>query len=381
MPAAKDSLGTDLKTGPWSSNMDHYVDDRKTTQVALVSPHRMRAYVVLAITIGALFVCFLLAMPFLPALAWALSLAILCVPSHRWIERKVASPSLAALVSVSWIGLVVVMPALWISARLITEAAAGAVVIKEKVASGEWRAMFESHNALATLVPWIEELDLPAAIGTAASWTAARAASFVGGWILQLVTIALTFYLLFYFLRDRKLVVAWLHEVSPLSIPDTRRLFNRIVDTVQATLYGTFAVAAIQGTLGGLVFWWLVLPTPLVWGLVMGVLAIVPVFGAFIVWVPVAIFLALEGNWASALILAAWGTLVIGAIDNFLYPVLVGDRLKLHTVPSFIAIVGGIILFGPSGLLLGPVAVATTIVLLEVWRVQVSSTSSAEGNA
>jgi predicted PurR-regulated permease PerM len=99
------------------------------------------------------------------------------------------------------------------------------------------------------------------------------------------------------------------------------------------------------------------------------------VLGAFIVWVPVAIFLVLEGHWASALLLTAWGTLVIGAIDNFLYPVLVGDRLKLHTVPSFIAIIGGIIVFGPPGLLLGPVAVATAIVLLEVWRIPVTNPS------
>jgi predicted PurR-regulated permease PerM len=359
--------------------MDQRVEDRKAAEVAsLGSPDRTRAYVVLAITIGALLICVLLAMPFLSALTWAVALSIVCVTSHRCIEAQVKWPSLAALISVSWIGLIVVMPAIWISARLMTEATAGAVVIKDKVASGEWRAVFESHQALVPFLPWIEELDLPGAIGAAASWTAAKAASFIRSWILQLITIALTFYFLFYFLRDRRLVVAWLHEVSPLSTADTGHLFKRIVDTVQATLYGTLAIAAIQGTLGGLIFWWLGLPTPLVWGLVMGVLAIVPVLGAFIVWIPVAIFFALEGNWSNALLLAVWGTLVIGAIDNFLYPMLVGDRLKLHTVPSFIAIVGGLILFGPAGLVLGPVAVATTITLLEVWRVPVTDPASVE---
>jgi len=377
MPGPVTGAGSALKT-----DMDQRVDTGKSAELAnLGSPNRMRAYVVLAMTIGALLVCVLLALPFLASLTWALALAILCMPSHRWIESKIKSPSLAALISVCWIGLVVAMPAIWISARLMTEAAAGAVVIKEKVASGEWRAIFESHAALKTLLPWIEELDLPGAISAGASWTAAKAASLIRSWILQLVTILLTFYLLFYFLRDRRLVVGWLNEISPLSTADTGCLFKRIVDTVQATLYGTFAVAVIQGALGGLIFWWLELPAPLVWGLVMGVLAIVPVLGAFIVWIPVAVLFALEGNWSSALLLTVWGTLVIGAIDNFLYPVLVGDRLKLHTVPSFIAIIGGIILFGPSGLLLGPVAVATTIVLLEVWRVQVTNASPTEGGA
>jgi predicted PurR-regulated permease PerM len=87
-------------------------------------------------------------------------------------------------------------------------------------------------------------------------------------------------------------------------------------------------------------FWWLSLPTPLLWGLVMGLLAIVPVLGAFVVWIPAAIFLALDGNWEKAIILFLWGGLVVSSIDNLLYPMLVGNRLKLHTVPAFISLVG-----------------------------------------
>src|SRR5688500_10349855 len=101
------------------------------------------------------------------------------------------------------------------------------------------------------------------------------------------------------------------------------RLMSRIVDMVRATLYGTVAVAALQGTLGGLRFWWLGLPVPLLWGLVMGLLAVIPVFGAFVVWMPTAIFLALDGNWGQAFILVAWGAVAIGCIDNLLYPILV----------------------------------------------------------
>jgi predicted PurR-regulated permease PerM len=354
--------------------MNQRVNQKKRTDVAnLGPPNRMRSYVLLAITIGALIVCYLLTIPFLPALTWALALAILFAPSHRWLESRLRSPGLAASISVFWIGLVVVVPAVWLGSQLVTEAATGAVAIKDKVASGEWRRVFERYPQLATLLPWAEQLDLPGTIGNAASWVATMSASLVRGWLLQLITIILTFYFLFYFLRDRKRALDWLQEISPLSAADTGRLFKRIVDTVHATLYGTIAIAAIQGTLGGLIFWWLGLPAPLVWGLVMGLLAIVPLLGAFIVWVPAAVFFILEGNWTNALILTAWGTLVIGSVDNLLYPILVGNRLKLHTVPAFISIVGGLILFGPSGLLLGPLAVAATIVLLEVWRVPVTN--------
>ncbi len=156
--------------------------------------------------------------------------------------------------------------------------------------------------------------------------------------------------------------------MSPLSQAEINRLFGRVADTVYATVYGTLTVSAVQGLLGGLMFWWLGLPAPLFWGVVMALLAAVPVVGAFVVWIPAALFLALEGSWGKALILTAWGGLVVGTIDNLLRPILVGKRLKLHTILAFISVVGGLILFGPSGLILGPVGLTVTTELLEIWR-------------
>lgn len=100
----------------------------------------------------------------------------------------------------------------------------------------------------------------------------------------------------------------------------------------------------------------------------MALLAVVPVLGAFVVWIPTALFLALEGSWGKALILTLWGMIVVGGIDNLLRPILVGNRLKLHTILAFMSVVGGLILFGPAGLILGPVALTVTTVLLEIWR-------------
>lgn len=112
--------------------------------------------------------------------------------------------------------------------------------------------------------------------------------------------------------------MAWL----PLTKPETEQVLRRVAETVHATVYGPLAVAAVQGTLGGLMFWALGLPTPLLWGLVMGLLSIVPVLGALIVWIPAAILLLMEGSWVRGLILAAWGGLVVGRIDNVLRPML-----------------------------------------------------------
>lgn len=100
----------------------------------------------------------------------------------------------------------------------------------------------------------------------------------------------------------------------------------------------------------------------------MALLAVVPVLGAFVVWIPAALFLVVEGSWGKALILAVWGTIVVGGIDNLLHPMLIGNRLKLHTILAFLSVVGGLMMFGPAGLILGPVALTTTTVLLETWR-------------
>lgn len=117
-------------------------------------------------------------------------------------------------------------------------------------------------------------------VNTAASWLTGAAASFVQGSVLQLIGIVLTFYILFYFLRDRSAVLESLRSLSPLSGAEMNRVFDGVADTVHATLYGTLAVAVVQGTLGGLMFWWLGLP----------------VLGAFVIWIPAAIFLVLEGS-------------------------------------------------------------------------------------
>jgi len=192
-------------------------------------------------------------------------------------------------------------------------------------------------------------------------------AMFVRGSLLQAAEALITFYLLFYFLRDGAAAVTLIKAWLPLAPHDADHLLRRVVDTFHATVYGTLAVATVQGTLGGLMFWALGLPAPLLWGLVMGLLSIVPVLGAFVVWIPAALLLLLDGSWLPALILTAWGGIVVGGIDNVLRPTFVGNRLRLHTIPAFISIIGGLILFGAPGFILGPMAATMTVLLVEFW--------------
>lgn len=329
----------------------------------------------LAIASGAgIVLCLFVAQPFLGAITWALTLAILFVPLHARIEGFVRHPNIAALLSTAIVMVVVVVPAIFVVERLITEAASGIQALQARVERGEMQALLDSQPALAPLGAWIDrQFDLPSMMSALATWLSNLGASFVRGSLLQVVEVVVTFYLLFYLLRDRlaarTMILTWL----PLTRPETEQVLRRVAETVHATVYGTLAVAAVQGTLGGLMFWALGLPTPLLWGLVMGLLSIVPVLGAFIVWIPAAALLLLDGSWARALVLAAWGGIVVGSIDNVLRPMFVGNRLRLHTIPAFISIIGGLVLFGAPGFILGPLAATMTMLLVQFWMRDVGS--------
>lgn len=331
--------------------------------------------VLLVVTALGLYLCARLAAPFVPAIAWALALAVLFAPLQRRLEGWVHRPNLAGAIAVLAIVLMVVVPAALVGHQLALQAGYGAHLVVTAVSSGEWRAPLDREPRLAALADRVEaQLDLPGTVASVVSWLSETAGSIVRGSVFQLLGVCLTFYLLFFFLRDRHAVLRGLRALSPLSKVEMDLMFGRLSDTIHATVYGTLAVSAAQGMLGGLMFWWLGLPAPLLWGAVMAVLAVIPVMGAFIVWVPAAIYLALVGSWGKALILALWGMLVVGTVDNLLRPVLVGRRLQQHTILAFMSVVGGLVLFGAAGLILGPLAVTITTVLLEVWRQRAAQT-------
>ena len=323
-----------------------------------------------AVVIG-IVLCILLTIPFLGALAWALSLAILFGPLHAHVEAWLKQPNLAAGISVLLVVVIVAVPATFVVQNLVTEAATSAASIQAKIESGAVQRILDNYPSLAPIGRWLErQIDLSAMMSSLATWLSGLGVSLVKGSVVQAIEAVLTFYLLFYFLRDREIVRQMFRDFLPLTHAETDRVFNRVVDTVQATVFGTVAVSAIQGTLGGLMFWILGLPAPLLWGVVMALLSIVPVLGAFVVWIPAAILLALNGNTGKALVLTLWGALVVGSIDNILRPILVGNRLQLHTIPAFISMVGGLLLFGPAGFILGPLIVTVTMLLLRFWSVR-----------
>ena len=169
-------------------------------------------------------------------------------------------------------------------------------------------------------------------------------------------------------LPDSDRIIEAIKDALPLSNKQAVAIIDRAKEVVGASVYGVLAIAVVQGTLGGLAFWALGVPSAIVWGVAMTFLSMIPMLGAFLVWVPAAIYLALTGHYVKAILLVLWGTLVIGMIDNFLRPKLVGGRTRLHELLIFFAVLGGLQVFGVLGIVLGPVVLALAMSLIEVFR-------------
>jgi predicted PurR-regulated permease PerM len=344
-------------------------DASPTRENARPSADQIRFLIVVFATAIGVYLCYLLTIPFLAPLTWAIVLSVMFSHAHHKIEMRIRHPNVAAMISVAAIIVLVVLPVVFVAQQLLGETANGAVYLEAELRNGAWRESLVGYPTLARAVVWIEQqLDLAGTAGSFASLLTALGSSVLQNSVSQVLNAILTFYLLFFFLRDRKQIVRKLQTLSSLSSSETRYVLQRFVDTIHATVFGKLVVAAVQGILSGLMFWWLDLPLPILWGAVMAMLSIIPVLGAFVVWMPAATYLALEGDWGKALVLTAWGAGVVSTIDNILYPMLVGNRLKLHTVPAFIGAIGGIIAFGAAGLILGPAIISVTLALIKILK-------------
>jgi len=330
---------------------------------------RLTGLALIAAAAASLYICYRITTPFLPALIWAVALAVMAHPAHDWLSRHISQPSLAAFLAVAIVAIVLLGPLIWLSNEVFGEVSSGIEKIQSDASTGRWRKAVERNEKVAAAVRWLERrVNVKEEVKKLADSTRERAGLLLAGTISSVTQLFIALFALFFFFRDRAKALRSVRAFVPLSAKEVNEVFERIRAVIHAAIYGTLVVAAVQGALGGLMFFFLGLPAPVLWGTAMAVAAVIPVLGAFVIWAPAALFLAMEGDWGKALILTAWGTLVVSLIDNLLYPILVGKEMRLHTLPVFIAIVGGLFVYGAPGLILGPVALAVTLALLDILR-------------
>ncbi len=177
----------------------------------------------------------------------------------------------------------------------------------------------------------------------------------------------LMLYTLYYFFKDGTKMTARVMHLSPLGNQYELLLFNRFTSTVRATLKSTFIIGGVQGMLGGILFWVTGVNGALVWGVLMGAFSILPAMGSFIIWVPAAIIMLLTGNiWQGVTILLV-GAFVISLVDNLIRPPLVGKDTQMHPLIVLFSTLGGILLYGISGFVIGPIIAALFLSVLSIY--------------
>lgn len=319
-------------------------------------------------TLLGVYVCYLIAKPFIAPIAFAVALSVATHRPFLWLRRRFSSTRVAAAVAVAAVALLIVVPVGALAAYLVQQAAENLADLTQGDPLSNWRGAVERVPPLAGLLSWLESrFDLQSQFGRIGNAMAGNAADLLRGSVQVLTQLAIMLFVLFFLYRDEDKARRMLWQLVPLSREEADRMFARLGNTIHATVNGSLTVAAIQAVLAGSMYWALGVGAPALWGAATFIAALVPVFGTVLVWGPIALYLALTGSVIKALVLVGWGVLAVGTIDNLLYPFLVGGRLRLHTVPTFFSIIGGLSLFGPSGLILGPLALAITIALLDVW--------------
>ena len=329
---------------------------------------------VLAATALGLYLCWLMLRPFITVLEWAAVLVIIFYPVHKRLTQKIKHRSLSALLSSLLVIVIIVLPVIFLTVSLANELSGAARNVPEHAArlmnpeaaiTGKVSQWIHDHLG----EDWARSRDFVAeqlkTAGTALLGQTVGLVSNAIGAIVKAFFVIITMYYLF---RDGDRIVLALPGVLPLSRNQSEAIIARISKVVSASVYGVVTIAVLQGLLGGLAFWALGVPSPVLWATVLALVCMIPISGSFMVWLPIAIYLVLTGHWTKAILLTIWGTLVISTIDNFLRPKLISNQTKLHELFVLFSVLGGLSVFGLLGIVLGPVVLAITLGLLETFK-------------
>jgi len=339
----------------------------------------------LALAAGVAYLLFQTFSPFFTAIAWAAVLSYSLYPIQVRLTRllKGRRTASAVLMCIS-VTLIVILPLLYFSVVLGGELAKTYKTVSALVEEdGSLQAGLSDSPVLSLMRDQLREYER--LTDTNVKAMVADNVKEIGKWVLSegtvvaqnvvvgLFQIILMMVCIFYFFQEGERVVGWIEYALPLTQRQQRIVFQRFDEVVTASVEGNTIVALLEGTVGGLAFWITGLPTPALWGAIMGLLAYVPAVGASLVWVPGALYLWFIGAyWKMGIVCIAGG--IIAVIDQVLRTILVGDRSKLHPLLVFFSVLGGIRVFGILGIVAGPLIVAIGRAMLDIYRLEQTGT-------
>jgi len=338
-----------------------------------------------------LYGAFLVLTPFLTAITWAVILALLVYPLYGWLlDRLRGRATLAGIIVIVFITLLVIVPGFEL-ARFLADEAASLVTSVRTLLSDDGKQEWLAKPWVQQLLGWWDVLSfrlidfkinwkeaVVKGVQASSALLVTKVTGVAQNVLLFTVNFVIALFTLFFMLRDGAEFLHKIQRLLPMDREHQQRLFNNIVDAVLAVIHGSLVVAMVQGLLAGLAFWILGVPFAVLWGVVTGFVALLPVGGSTLVSIPASIYLFLQGETLRGIILLAWCLGIVGTIDNVLKPLLIGNRLGLPVLFLFFGILGGIALFGAVGIVLGPAIFALLRALLDLYLEEYASAEQKE---
>ncbi len=309
--------------------------------------------------------------PFLAPLGWAAVFGVIFYSLHKRFERKWGRTRSAVLIT-SGVTVILIVPVLLLAMLFVREGIAAARNIQTAMVGGGYGWLSHAWGWLvSSIAAEGVNVDLPDLVRQGASRAGEYMASELGRVIRNIVVFLFELFVmlfaLFYFLRDGDSMLDRFRHFLPFEETMTERMLAEARELIFASVTTSLVIAAVQGILCGGAFAIVGLGSPIFWGVVMGFLSLLPVVGAWPIWIPAVIWLFSTGHAVRAIILIAICGALGASIDNVLRPVLLGGRASLNGLLVFISVLGGIAVFGVLGVVLGPIVVATAVGILDVY--------------
>jgi predicted PurR-regulated permease PerM len=320
----------------------------------------------LAVVAGITLLLLVMIRGFLVAMMLAGVFAAMSRPAFLALERRLRGRRrLAALVTVLGLFLLLVVPVVAFLALVVTQAVevsdtAGTWIGAQSGRMGELAAWLHGLPGIGQFMPNQEALASRATdfVGRAGTFIINNLRAATTGTVGAILQLFVMLYALYFFLIDGPGILARILYYTPLEEHDERKLTRQFVSVTRATIKGSILIGLVQGGVAGAAFFVLGLPGAAFWTTVMAVLSVIPVLGSGIVWAPAALILVASGRVGAGVGLAVWGVMVVGLIDNFLRPRMVGRDTKMHDLLVLLSTFGGLAMFGLVGFIIGPIVAA-----------------------
>lgn len=335
----------------------------------------------IGLTIGILALSLALLSPFLSPVLWAGVLCYTLNPIYRWMVRVSGGRrTVSALVMCAVLTVGVIVPLVYLSLVVAQDMTKTYRALVISLREGDrplldgWRdypflsAPLDAMANLERLTGTNLRASLAENLAELGKVLVEQVTRLVTHALYALVQLAVILLCAFYFFRDGDKLIEWLRSTNLIEPERQRVLAKRFDDVVKGTVYGNTVIALLEGLVGGLAFWLAGLPSAVLWGAIMAVLAYLPLVGAGLVWMPAAAYLLWQGAYGKAFVLIGSGV-VIAVMDYLVRTILVGGRSNLHTLLVFFSVLGGLQFFGLVGIVVGPMVVAVGITVVEMWKV------------